>query len=103
RPGLPDFTVTAQPLEVVAGHNRAAPRPTRVILTVGARNFLFPELHAPAWAGPRQQPELGLAQQGSDYRAYFNATLLRYRASPLLSASQSANEAPHYGVHAPTG
>jgi len=58
-PGLLDFTVTDQLLEVVADHNRASPRPTRVILTVGARNFLFPELHAPAWAGPRQQPELG--------------------------------------------
>jgi len=102
-PGLLDFTVTDQLLEVVADHNRASPRPTRVILTIGARNFLFPELHAPAWAGPRQQPELGLAQQGSDYRAYFNATLLRYRASPLLYAWQIENEAFDYVVNETTG
>jgi len=102
-PGILDFTVTDELLGVVADHNRVSSRPTRVILTIGARNFLFPELHSPAWAGPRQQPELGLAQEGSDYRAYFDATLVRYRASPLLYAWQIENEPYDYVVNELTG
>jgi len=102
-PGTLDFTVTDQLLAVIADHNRTSPRPARVILTIGARNFLYPELHAPAWAGPRQQPELGLAQHGSDYRNYFGATLTRYRSSPLLYAWQIENEAFDYVVNETTG
>ena len=102
-PGTLDFTVTDQLLAVIADHNRTSSRPARVILTIGARNFLYPELHAPAWAGTRQQPELGLAQQGSDYRAYFEATLTRYRASPLLYAWQIENEGFDYVVNETTG
>ena len=92
-PGLLDFTVTDQLLEVVADHNRTSPRPTRVILTIGARNFLYPELHAPAWAG----------QEGSDYRSYFDGTLMRYRSSPLLYAWQIENEPYDYVVNEYTG
>jgi hypothetical protein len=102
-PGTLDFTVTDQLLEVIGDHNRTSSRPARVILTIGARNFLYPELHAPAWAGPRQQPELGLAQQGSDYRAYFKSTLVRYRSSPLLYAWQIENEPFDYVVNESTG
>ncbi len=90
-------------LDVVAQHNAMSSRPTRVILTVGARNFLYPELHAPAWAGPRQQPELGAVQQASSYRLYFDATLLRYRDSPLLYAWQVENEPLDYVVNNFTG
>jgi hypothetical protein len=102
-PGTLDFTSTDELLQVVADHNRTAPRPTRVILTVGARNFLYPELHAPAWAGPREQPELDMAQQNATYRAYFEQTLMRYRASPLLYAWQVENEPFDYVVNELTG
>lgn len=102
-PGILDFTVTDELLQVVADHNRTAPRQTRVILTVGARNFLYPELHAPAWAGPREQPELDMAQQGAEYRDYFDATLMRYRSSPLLYAWQVENEPFDYVVNEVTG
>jgi len=102
-PGTLDFTVTDRLLGVIADHNRTSPRPVRVILTIGARNFLYPELHAPAWAGPREQPELGLAQQGSEYRAYFDATLVRYRASPLIYAWQIENEPFDYVANESTG
>src|SRR5215467_6106293 len=83
-PGVLDFTVTDELLGVVADHNKSAPRPTRVILTIGARNFVYPELHTPPWSGPREQPALDYAQHAADYRAYFDGTLLRYRSSPLL-------------------
>jgi hypothetical protein len=79
-------------LAVVANHNTTAQRPTRVVLTIGARNFLFPELHEPDWAGPRQQPFLDQAQAGDAYRTYFDASITRYRGSPLLYAWQVENE-----------
>ncbi len=90
-------------LAVVAEHHAVSNRPTRVILTVGARNFLTPELHAPAWAGPRQQPQLGIVQQGAAYRLYFDATVLRYRDSPLIYSWQVENEPNDYVVNAITG
>lgn len=102
-PGVLDFSVTDELLQVVAAHNRTATRQTRVILTIGARNFLYPELHAPAWAGPREQPELDAAQQGADYRDYFEATLMRYRSSQLLFAWQLENEPFDYVVNEVTG
>jgi len=79
-------------LAVVADHNLTALHPTRVVLTIGARNFLYPELHEPDWAGPRQQPFLDQAQAGDAYRLYFDSSITRYRASPLLYAWQVENE-----------
>src|SRR5438445_1340008 len=63
-PGYLDFSSVDQLLGVVAEHNLTSSRPTRVILTIGARNFMYPELHTPSWAGPRQQPSLGVVQAG---------------------------------------
>lgn len=79
-------------MAVVAKHNMTAQRPTRVVLTIGARNFLFPELHEPDWAGPRLQPFLDQAQAGDAYRMYFDTSITRYRSSPLLYAWQVENE-----------
>jgi hypothetical protein len=87
-----DFSSVDELLAAVERGNEASGRTTRVILTVGARNFLYPELHAPSWAGPRQQPQLGIAQAGAAYRAYFEAAITRYRSSPLLYAWQVENE-----------
>lgn len=91
-----DFSLTDSLLAVVADHNRTALNPTLVVLTVGARNFLFPELHMPQWAGTRSQPFIDDVQQGHAYRAYFDSTIERYRASPLLYAWQVENEAFDY-------
>lgn len=102
-PGVLDFTAIDELLGVVADHNQSAPRPTRVILTVGARNFVYPELHTPPWSGPREQPALDYAQSGAAYRAYFDGTILRYRSSPLLYAWQVENEAFDYVVNEATG
>ena len=91
-----DFSSVDALLAVVAQHNLSAPRPTRVVLTVGARNFLYPELHEPDWAGPRAQPYLDEAQAGVAYRSYFKASIKRYRKSPLLYAWQVENEPLDY-------
>lgn len=71
-----DFSSIDSLLEVVAHHNLHSDIETRVVLTIGARNFLYPELHAPAWAGPRMQPYLGEAQAGGAYRDYFDLSII---------------------------
>lgn len=90
-PDTLDFSSIDVLLAVVEDHNRLA-GPTQIVLTIGARNFLYPELHAPAWAGPRQQPYLNDAQSGAAYRTYFENSIVRYRSSPLLYAWQVENE-----------
>jgi hypothetical protein len=79
-------------LALIAEHNLVAQHQTRVVLTIGARNFLYPELHEPYWAGLRQQPFLDQAQAGAAYRDYFDTSIVRYRNSPLLYAWQVENE-----------
>lgn len=87
-----DFSSVDELLDVVKAHNTFAEHPTRVVLTLGARNILYPELHQPAWADPREQPHLDEVQAGSLYRTYFDESVLRYRSAPLLYAWQVENE-----------
>jgi len=98
-----DFLSVDELLDVVDAHNTFADRPTRVVLTLGARNFLYPELHMPAWAGPREQPNLNEVQSSASYRTYFDESVLRYRSSPLLYAWQVENEPLDYVVNEVTG
>jgi len=97
-------TVLADALmAVVEEHDQLTSRPTRVVLTIGARNFLYPELHEPAWAAPRQQPQLNDLQSAAAYRAYFDGSVMRYRSSPLLYAWQVENEPLDFVGNAITG
>ena len=98
-----DFSSIDSLLAIVAEHNLSAPNPTRVVLTIGARNFLYPELHEPAWAGPRSQPFIDDVQAGHAYRTYIDASISRYRTSSLLYAWQVENEAFDYVGNAFTG
>src|SRR5207247_708162 len=68
-----DFSSIDELLDAVAVHNQSSAIQTRVVLTVGARNFLFPELHQPAWAGAREQPNIAAVQSAQPYRMYFDA------------------------------
>ncbi len=102
-PDVLDFSSVDQLLDVVGVHNMTSSVQTRIVLTIGARNFLYPELHEPVWAGPRQQPYLDLAQSSTAYRAYFDASLTRYRGSPLLYAWQVENEPFDYVGNISTG
>ena len=98
-----DFDSVDPLLTVVERHNATSSVRTRVVLTVGARNFLFPELHEPQWAGDRSQPALASAQAGDAYRAYFDTSVTRYRSSPLLYAWQVENEPYDTVLNAFTG
>jgi hypothetical protein len=98
-----DFSSVDSLLAVIAKHNTVAANPTRVVLTIGARNFLYPELHEPAWAGARTQPYLNEVQSGTAYRTYFDSSIVRYRGSPLLYAWQVENEPLDYVGNSVTG
>ena len=98
-----DFSEVDSLLKAVARHNHRSSVHTRVVLTIGARNFLYPELHMPDWAGTREQPNIDEVQQGSAYRAYFETTITRYRSSRLLYAWQVENEPLDYVANALTG
>jgi len=98
-----DFSSVDSLLKVVAHYNHQSAHHARVVLTIGARNFLYPELHAPEWAGPREQPYLDQAMQGSAYRAYIDTTITRYRGSHLLYAWQVENEPLDYVGNELTG
>jgi hypothetical protein len=87
-----DFSSVDELLGAIEVHNESASRQTEVVLTIGARNFLYPELHSPAWSGLREQPQLAEAQAGAAYRHYFESSIERYRSSPLLYAWQVENE-----------
>src|SRR5256712_5077070 len=87
-----DFSSIDELLESVAQHNRTAADPTRVVLAIGARNFLYPELHQPPWPGPRDQPSIGDAQSAPEYRTYFVSSITRSRDSPRLYACKVENE-----------
>jgi len=98
-----DFGSVDELLDVIVEHNQASPDEVRVVLTVGARNFLFPELHQPTWTGPREQPNIGAVQSATAYRTYFDASITRYRSSPLLYSWQVENEPLDKVVNAYTG
>jgi hypothetical protein len=91
-PGELDFSSIDELLEAVAQYDQTSAGQARVVLTIGARNFQYPELHQPEWVGPREQPYIGNAQLGPEYREYFDASVTRYRDSPLLYAWQVENE-----------
>jgi len=90
--GTLDFSSVDSLFDAISAHNAQTARATRIVLSIGARNFLYPELHEPAWAGPRAQPYITQAQSGQAYRDYFSASIARYRGSPLLYAWQVENE-----------
>ena len=98
-----DFDSVDDLLQVIQAHNMTSVSQTRVVLVVGARNFLYPELHQPTWAGDRSQPAIAQQQAGDAYRAYFDATITRYRSSPLLYAWQVENEPYDIVTNAGTG
>lgn len=98
-----DFSSVDVLLKAVARHNHRTGENTRVVLTIGARNFLYPELHSPDWAGPRAQPYLDQVQSGTAYRGYIDASITRYRSSRLLYAWQVENEPLDYVGNTLTG
>ncbi|GAC1652926.1 MAG: hypothetical protein NVS9B1_01230 [Candidatus Dormibacteraceae bacterium] len=85
-----DFRSVDDLIHRVAAYNLTSPhRRARVLLVVGARNILYPEVHLPTWSGVA---DLARLSRFDPYRDYLTTTVERYAGEPLLYAWQVENE-----------
>jgi hypothetical protein len=67
-------------------------RHTQVVLVVGARNLVYPEVHLPDWLDTRDVHKLDKLLKTASYRTYLETTYRRYASLSLLRAWQVENE-----------
>ncbi len=90
-PGQVDLGSVDALMAAVSGYDAASStHHTRVILVVGARNVLTPELHLPDWAQGDQALDALLVSH--PYHRYLLLTFRHYARSPLLYGWQVENE-----------
>jgi hypothetical protein len=88
-----DYTEVDQLIATVQAHNSTkGSRHTQVVLVVGARNLVFPELHLPAWLDTRDVHKLDKLLKTPSYRTYLETTYRRYASLSILRAWQVENE-----------
>jgi hypothetical protein len=88
-----DYSEVDRLIQTIEAHNaRKGSRQTQVVLVVGARNLVFPEVHLPSWLDTRQVHKLETLLKTSSYRRYLATTFRRYGGLPLLRAWQVENE-----------
>jgi len=88
-----DYSEIDQLIKTIQVHNaRKGSRRAEVVLVVGARNLVFPEVHLPAWLETRDEHKLETLLKTVEYRRYLETTFRRYAALPLLRAWQVENE-----------
>ena len=91
-----DYTEVDRLIKVVEAHNRhnkqKGARHTEVVLVVGARNLVFPEVHLPSWLSTGDEHKLQKLLRTPQYHRYLETTFERYASLPLLYAWQVENE-----------
>jgi hypothetical protein len=88
-----DYSDIDQLINVVQAHNaKKGSRQTQVVLVVGARNLLFPEVHLPVWLDTSRTHKLETLLDAPSYRRYLETTFHRYANLPVLRAWQVENE-----------
>ncbi len=87
-----DFAALDGLIGAIDAYNVGAGRKVRVLLVVGARNIVYPELHLPDWVDEADRSQLGRLYQSSDYREYLQATFDHYAQLPILYGWQIENE-----------
>lgn len=88
-----DYQEVDQMIKTVEAHNaRKGSRQTQVVLVVGARNLVFPEVHLPAWLDTSKVHNLESVVKTSTYQRYLETTFHRYANLSLLRAWQVENE-----------
>lgn len=88
-----DYSEVDQLIKTIEAHNaKKGSRNTQVVLVVGARNLVFPEVHLPSWLDTRQVHKLETLLKTPSYRQYLETTFRRYAGLPLLEAWQVENE-----------
>jgi len=88
-----DYREVDQMIAAVAAHNKKKrARQTQVVLVVGARNLVFPEVHLPGWLATGDSHKLASLLKVPSYHRYLETTFERYVELPLLYAWQVENE-----------
>jgi hypothetical protein len=88
-----DYTQVDRLLAIIQAHNSTkGSRHTQVVLVVGARNLVFPEVHLPDWLDTRDVHKLDKLLKTPSYRSYLETTYRRYASLSMLRAWQVENE-----------
>ena len=88
-----DYAAVDRMIETIEAHNAVkGSRHTEVVLVVGARNLVYPEVHVPDWLDTRDVYRLDTLLKTASYRRYLESTFRRYADLPILRAWQVENE-----------
>ncbi len=88
-----DYAAVDRMIETIDAHNALkGSRHTEVVLVVGARNLVYPEVHLPDWLDTRDVSRLDTLLKAPSYRRYLESTFRRYASLPVLRAWQVENE-----------
>ena len=88
-----DYTEFDRLIAIIDAHNsEKGSRHTQVVLVVGARNLVYPEVHLPDWLDTRSVHTLDKLLKTASYRNYLETTYRRYASLSVLRAWQVENE-----------
>jgi len=88
-----DYTEVDRLIATIEAHNsKKGSRHTQVVLVVGARNLVYPEVHLPDWLDTRDVHQLDKLLKTPSYRTYLETTYRRYASLSFLRAWQVENE-----------
>jgi len=88
-----DYSEVDRLIKTVQAHNATkGARHTQIVLVVGARNLVYPEVHLPGWLDTSKIHKLETLLKTASYRRYLDTTFRRYASLPLLRAWQVENE-----------
>jgi hypothetical protein len=88
-----DYAEVDRMISTIKTHNaKKGSRHTEVVLVVGARNLVYPEVHLPGWLDTKDVHKLDTLLKTASYRRYLDTTFRRYASLPLLHAWQVENE-----------
>ncbi|HET9848597.1 MAG TPA: hypothetical protein VFR68_08595 [Candidatus Dormibacteraeota bacterium] len=80
-------------IATVRAHNaKKGARQTQIVLVVGARNLVWPEVYLPGWLNTSQAHRLDTLLKTPSYRRYLETTFQRYASLAILRAWQVENE-----------
>jgi hypothetical protein len=88
-----NYSAVDRLIATVQAHNaKKGARKTQIVLVVGARNLVWPEVHLPDWLDTSQAHRLDTLLKTPSYRRYLETTFARYAPLPVLHAWQVENE-----------
>src|ERR1700730_8311501 len=91
-----DYTEFDRLIAIIQAHNsKKGSRQTQVVLVVGARNLVYPEVHLPDWLNTRDVHKLDKLPKTGRYHSHLETTYRRYASLTFLRAWHGENEPLH--------